>query len=489
MRAIARFAVVLICISPSWLLSQSTDASADKLQQLQKQLDEMKQQVATLQAQINAASGGGSAASETPSAGSAAAAQNTKGQSEASTELTQGQKRVVVGATATYQTYSQDPLAAPRVDNAPLDPRYPGYFRLPGTQTFLRIGGYFKTDFIRDIRQAGDPERFIPSSIPVPTAVALTNSTVSVRPTRLNLDFLVPTESLGKVRFFVEGDLFGSSSTTPRMRHAYAQAKNFLIGQTFSNFMDPDSGPDQLEFQGPNGQVSIRNPQLRYTIPIAEKTSLSFSVEKASSDVAFKTPEFSASTNNPTPDITAKFRHDMESGHIQISGIFRDVAASLPNGVNDSTLGWGVNLTGLQKTGEKDNFVYQVAYGPGIERYINDTSGLGIDAAPKSPTELSALNVVGAYGAFQHFWAPKVRSSLIYGFVQVENEGLQPASAFHQSNYSAANLIWNVAGSLNVGAEFLYGWVVKKDGSSGNAPRLMVSAKYNFVRDDSAKKK
>jgi hypothetical protein len=30
--------------------------------------------------------------------------------------------------------------------------------------------------------------------------------------------------------------------------------------------------------------------------------------------------------------------------------------------------------------------------------------------------------------------------------------------------------------------EFLYGWRVNEDGSSGNAQRIMFSAKYNFVR-------
>src|SRR5206468_5957250 len=97
-------------------------------------------------------------------------------------------------------------------------------------------------------------------------------------------DFLVPVSS-SSVRFFMEFDLFGSNATTPRLRHAYAQVANFLVGQSFSNFMDPDAGPDTLDFQGPNSQVSIRNPQLRYSIPLAEKTSLAFSVEKASSDV------------------------------------------------------------------------------------------------------------------------------------------------------------------------------------------------------------
>jgi hypothetical protein len=40
----------------------------------------------------------------------------------------------------------------------------------------------------------------------------------------------------------------------------------------------------------------------------------------------------------------------------------------------------------------------------------------------------------------------------------------------------AVNLIWNPYHSLNLGMEFLYGWLVNKDGSSGNAPRIMCSA-------------
>ncbi len=72
----------------------------------------------------------------------------------------------VSGATTGYQTFSEDQEAASRVDNAPLNPELPGFFRLPGTQTFLKIGGYFKTDFIYDGKPAGNPELFIPSSFP-----------------------------------------------------------------------------------------------------------------------------------------------------------------------------------------------------------------------------------------------------------------------------------------------------------------------------------
>jgi hypothetical protein len=121
----------------------------------------------------------------------------------------------VSSTTANYHTFSEDEEAAPRVNNAPLDPKYPGFFRLPGTSTFLKIGGYFKTDFLYDLKPAGDPERFIPATFPF--GQPNVNSTIiSVRPTRMNLDFRVPVKALGDVRFFIEWDFFGTNSTTPR---------------------------------------------------------------------------------------------------------------------------------------------------------------------------------------------------------------------------------------------------------------------------------
>lgn len=494
--------VIFVCLLfgfPRSTWSQSENPNTEKIQALQRQLDEMKAQMQNLQTQIldlSKASTPPSAApipappsSTTNVTATANSTQREESGASQAAALNVVPKRQVGQATATYQTDSQDQIAAPRIDNAPLDPRYPGYFRLPGTQTLLRIGGYFKTDFIYDLKPPGDTERFIPSTFPIPTPTTVNNTTVSIRPTRMNLDFLIPVNS-ASVRFFLEFDMFGSSATTPRLRHAYAQVRNVLLGQSFSNFMDPDSGPDTLDAQGPNSQVLIRNPQLRYSIPLADKTSLSFSVEKASSDVAFTTPEFKSLPDNPTPDGAIKFRHEYQSGHVQVSALLRDVAAYLPDGHHDSVFGWGVNFTGAQKLFGKDTFVYQAAYGAGMERYVNDTSGLGIDAQPVDAARphLKAVPLTAIYGGYQHYWVAKLRSSAVYGFAQTDNTDLEPGSDYHQSNYTAANLIWNPIGSLNVGTEFLYGWLVEKDKASANDTRFLFSAKYSFIKMAPTKK-
>ena len=481
------FAFSLIA-APCRSIAQAPPTNGSETATLQQQVDLLQAQVAELQAQIKklaAAESATLAAGEAKTGDDQQEAKPSDAAKEIKTEQSAGK------ATLEYQTNSQDQLAAARYDNAPLDPKYPGYFRLPGTKTFMKIGGYAKSDLTFDPRPAGDQERFIPSSIPIPAPTAnVNNSTISVRPSRINVDFLVPTEKARTLRFFLEVDFFGSSSTTPRLRHAYAQGKNLLVGQTFSNFMDIDASPDTLDFQGPNAQVFIRNPMMRYTFRLGKTTTTSISIEKPSSDVAFSTPEFKSSPNSPSPDGTVQFRHDMDFGHVQLAALFRDISAFLPDGRSDSVFGWGFNLSGLFKVFGKDNLTYQGAYGNGIARYINDSSGLGIDAAVISAQDprLEAVPMVAAYGGYQHLWFSKLRSSVVYGFLQSENTPAQTASTFHRSGYSATNLIWSPIPQLSFGTEFLYGWRVNKDNSTGNAPRIQLSAKYNFMQMKSSGK-
>jgi hypothetical protein len=406
--------------------------------------------------------------------------------------LPQGPTSPQVGQeTETYQEFSEDNQAAPRYDNIPLDPKYHGYFYLPGTQTLLKIGGYAKTDFIYDLKPAGNTDSFIPSSIPIPQVATVHNFTASIRPTRLSLDFRVPTTKIGDVRFYLEGDLFGTNATTPRLRHAYAQAKNILLGQTFTNFMDPDAFPDTLDFQGPNGMVNLRNPQVRYGFTLNHNTTLYISAEKASSDVEFKTAQFSAQPNSPAPDGVVRVRNEFGRGHVQVAAIFRSIAAFLPSGQADQVFGWGVNASLGLKTFGRDTMILEGAFGHGVSRYIQDTSGLGIDAevADNANPHLKATPAVGLEAAYQHYWFRRLRSNLVYGYAGVENTNfVQPPGVafnpFNHSHYGAVNLIWNPFGSLNVGTEFLYGGQVLKDGSFAYAPRIQISAKYSFVKID-----
>jgi DcaP outer membrane protein len=474
---------LLVAASLPAAAAAQSNSSDQNVQELRKQLDELRAQMNQLQSRLNDLE---STKTSEAAAPSTVPTSQQQGTIEAAKPPLQGQTSPQVGnATATYEEFSEDTVAAPRFDNIPLDPKYSGFFRLPGTQTILKIGGYFKTDFIYDLKPAGNTDSFIPSSIPIPTVVGVNNATVSIRPTRLSLDFRVPSTRVGEVRFYVEGDLFGTNATTPRLRHAYAQAGNFLVGQTFSNFMDPDAFPDTLDFQGPNGMVSVRNPQLRYGFALSPSTTLYIAVEKPSSDVAFKTPQFSSQPDAPSPDGTIRLRQEFEGGHFQIAGVFRSIAAFLPDGRTDSVFGWGLNASVGLKTFGTDNAIFAVASGHGISRYLQDTSGLGIDAEPiltGTTAHLEATPAVGVEAAYQHYWAKGLRSSAFYSYAAVNNTNLAAATTYNHGTYTGANLIWNPYGSLNIGAEFLYGWAMEQNGLKANAPRIQFSAKYSFVK-------
>jgi hypothetical protein len=486
------FAIMFLAAAtlPARALPQ-TQTSSPEAQELRNLVEEMRVQMSKMQAEIDQLKGTKAAAPPSQ----AATAPTTPPTRQNGTIQTAEPPRVgptsqhVGEATANYREFSEDTFAAARFNNVPLDPKYHGFFQLPGTQTILKIGGYFKTDFIYDLKSAGNADSFIPSSFPIPQPININNTTVSIRPTRLSLDFRIPYTQVGEVRFYVEGDFFGTNSTTPRLRHAYAQARNLLIGQTFTNFMDPDAFPDGLDFQGPNGMVSLRNPQVRYGFALSPSTTLHISVEKPSSDVIFKTTQFSSQPEAPAPDGAIRLRQEFERGHLQIAVLFRSIGAfvtTAPTQKTDSVFGWGINTSLGFKTFDRDNLIFAVAAGHGISRYIQDTSGLGIDAEPASgvTTHLVATPAVGVEAAYQHYWKKRLRSSAIYSYAAVNNTDLAAPTTYNHATYTGANLIWNPGGSLHVGAEFLYGWTMEQNGQKANAPRIQFSAKYSFVKVD-----
>jgi len=131
--AVALLAGVLV---PATVFAQS-DSSNQNVQELRKQLDELREQMSKLQARLGELESSKAEAAIPPAAPSA----NQEGTIQSAQPLAQAAPSKQVGeATATYRTFAEDSVAAARFDNVPLDPKYKGFFRLPGTQTILKIG-------------------------------------------------------------------------------------------------------------------------------------------------------------------------------------------------------------------------------------------------------------------------------------------------------------------------------------------------------------
>src|SRR5215470_10295116 len=87
------------------------------------------------------------------------------------------------------------------------------------------------------------------------------NLFTGVRQTRFGVKSLIPTKA-GDLRTVFEFELFGvgnqAGETNFRLRQAYGELGQFLAGQTWSPFMDPDVFPNSIEYWGPNGMVFFR---------------------------------------------------------------------------------------------------------------------------------------------------------------------------------------------------------------------------------------
>src|SRR5262249_3211983 len=190
------------------------------------------------------------------------------------------------------QVASTNPDGAAPIDNEPMDRALRGYFRLPGTGTLIKLGGFVKTDVFVDANQAGSYYgAYVPSSFPSSPQPHTVNATVSMRPSRFSAEFRQPVhQGEGTVKGYLEYDFLGNyERTSLRMRLFYAQYKNILVGQAWSAFGDPDAFPDTLEFEGPPGIVAMRQPAVRYTQPLGKSHSIGLSVERSGVDTPFST--------------------------------------------------------------------------------------------------------------------------------------------------------------------------------------------------------
>ena len=56
---------------------------------------------------------------------------------------------------------------------------------------------------------------------------------------------------------------------------------------------------------------------------------------------------------------------------------------------------------------------------------------------------LRPLDVFSGYIGFEHFWTERLRSSLSFGIVGIDNLDIQPGDALHQTRRSTINFMWS----------------------------------------------
>jgi hypothetical protein len=383
-----------------------------------------------------------------------------------------------------YQDTMNEENLARRDRETPWDPATRASCNSSGTRTWIRLGGYAKIDAITDSTKVGNPNMFITGKIPVQGENDFGKDehfALHAKQTRLNLELRSPTP-IGSLKIYYENDFF-NNNTEPsmdyRLCHFYGQVANVTVGQTWSTFYDPDVFPDTLDVEGPGILPVVRQPEVRYTLPIQKEAMFaSFAIEQPKSDLG-NLPA-GADGRNTMPDFAGNWRWEGKPGHVQVGGVLRSLAYD-GVGTDDSQIGWGLNLSGGLKICGEDSLLASFSYGDGIGRYIQDLPS-GSAGVVDAQGDLHTLSAWGAMLGYRHQWNEKWRSTVSYSYVQLDTRTEQGGFAYDNTHYAQANIIWAVTKNMYVGLEYLYGRKEARDGSDGDDHRVQFSFQYKLIR-------
>lgn len=403
------------------------------------------------------------------------------------------------------QMDAQQQQPAPAPANVVTGGDQPGSFKLPGTNTSVKISGYVKGDAFYDVNaDLGDSFAF--SSIPAEGSTADNREghfRAHARQSRINLQTWTPTD-FGEIHTYVEGDFFGtggnevfSNSTSFRLRHAFGELGPLLVGQTWSNFMYLDAYPDTVDFFGPVGIPFVRQGQVRYTHAASDNLELAVSLENSEFSGLGPANETIGSTRSTAddlqfgidtlPDFTGRATYSNDLFSASLSGVARqlevDDGGDLSAGpADDAVFGWGLLGAGVLNLGELSNLFGQdtvqanFTYGDGIGRYL--INGFNADARLDADGSLDTIEAWGAATSYTHYWTDELRSNFVYGHYDVEAfspDTTETLDSFH------VNLMWMPVEQFQLGLEWIYGMRGFADSNLDNeAQRIHFAAQFFF---------
>lgn len=482
------------------LASMSPAFAQDSNAQLKAEVEDLRATVKELQAEVKALKAAQAQQAPAPATPAPIAAQP---QPQPQPQVAQAPATAAQPATASAQvtgvprsalparqSVSDNPAGASRIDNQapPTDPELKGFIPIPGTDTMIRLGGYAKLDAMYDTKPAGNTDQFVTASIPVPHDQDESgNFNMHARQTRFSFEVRRPSNFGGTMRFYLENDFFGGDNGQYNfhLRQAFGQLGNTYGGYGYSAFMDADALPDTLDFAGPGGQMFLLQPSIHQAFHLGRNSSLTVSVEKPDSEVSTLDTDSNVRGTQQIPDVVVAARTEHDWGHVQAGVVGRRLGYT--DGVrNDHTFGGGVALTGaVNVTNRADNndlVMFSGTWGKGIAHFISDTGASGLDAAVDNQGRLHALDSWGAYAAYTHYWNKDWRSNLVYGIARTQRSNLLADTAFRESTYGAANVIWSPFPTVTMGLEVLYGRLEQQGGAASNTMRIQGSLQYSFVR-------
>ncbi len=356
--------------------------------------------------------------------------------------------------------------------------------------TTVKVYGYAKLDAIYTDTDGGGKFAYTPSAVPLDSEEGAHSDNaflMHARQTRLGVATSTDTP-YGKFNTKIEGDFYGaggnevvSNSWGFRLRRAYGELGNFLIGQEWSTFIDLAAYPETIDFGGAAGSLFIRQAMIRYTQPF-NGGSVQFAIENPESNFATMDVDEDGNVSNTSfgggdetmPDVIARVNFDPGFGHYSVVGMARQLSYE-----DDTELGFAVSLNAIVPIYGKDNMHFEFNYGTALGRYMTATFE---DAFVDPVTgDIETNDQWGGLVSYQHFWADNLRSTVVYSYAERDNDSkyvTNSAEKMYQSVH--ANLMWSPVPRVDMGIEYIWGYREIENGEDGDMNRVQAGFQFNF---------
>ena len=345
----------------------------------------------------------------------------------------------------------------------------PGSFRLPGSETSIRVYGFAEANLIKDFKGTAPGDNFS-NLAEQPLGKSDNGKTVLTGQTsRFGFETSTPMGN-GAFNTKIEADFYGycgseCNRNRLRLRHAYGEYAGWLIGQTWSTFMDTDNLPETVDFNGPPGATFRRPTQARYTYNNPQLAKFQFALEEPSDGAH-------------APNLVARMDKAFDWGSLSARILSHEQRIS---GV--SKRGMGLGLSGSYKLTGTTTLMGQYTLMDG------DNDGAYLVGANYPVVDGSTLRLDRAQGVvlgLANVFSEKLRGTVSMGWVRSRNRlGDAYVNAYGDTGNLRllqwhAGLYYTPIKNVELGGELLGGRRTTYGGATGDMTRLNLQARYLF---------
>lgn len=395
----------------------------------------------------------------------------------------------------------------------------PKTWKLPGTNTSMRIGGYVKLDIIWDFAGRGFQFHF-PAFTPANGSAAQGASNGGdfrflARQSRLFVITTTPTD-WGTLMTRFEGDFYGSggSAFNPglfRLRHALGCLGPVCAGQTWSAWMPVWAGLPTLDFGGAQSAIFVRHAILKFTHNFGGGWVAHIGLEdplgnRGFANLASGGGDFSITTAGATlpvgaqkfPDVVGGLFYNWKGGRAWVGGLLRQEETD--NGgaggatVADEVIGWGVAFAAAARVHKRVRVGTQWFYGKAVNSYVPGLFSLvaggpnAVNAVMNAAGSLQAVTSWGGYAWVQVSLTDTIRTGVVWAYAESNPDDEVGKAALGAAGVALtkyvqsvhANVIWSPVPAVNIGIEYSWHQHGRLNANDATLHRIQVAFQYLF---------